>query len=132
MKKSTKKISVRADIKKNRLYTTLKGSLTEEDLAALPDELRKEAKKLKHGYTAISDVKEYRPAGKGINEILSKTMKAAVETGVGKVIRIVSGEEANVLETISQSEHGYSAIICKSMSEAEKEAEKIENKRKNL
>ncbi len=132
MKKSKKEILIRADINRNRLYTTLKGTLTKEDIATLPNDLRKEAKKLKPGYTAISNVKEYNPSGEGINEILNKTMKAAVETGVGKVIRVVSGEEGMVLENISKSEHGYSAIICKSISEAEREAKKIENPRENL
>ena len=44
-----KVISVRADLKKNRLYTTLKGNLKGEEISSLPESLRQEAKKLKPG-----------------------------------------------------------------------------------
>ncbi|MCD6518170.1 MAG: hypothetical protein J7L72_12230 [Candidatus Aminicenantes bacterium] len=123
MKTDEKEVSVRADVEKNRLYTTLKGVLTEKDIAALHDDLRREAGKLKPGYIAISDVREYNPSGEGMNKIISKTMEAAVETGVGKVIRIVSGEGGVDMQNISKSEHGYEAVICRSPSEAEKEAD---------
>lgn len=124
---STEKIvSVKADIKRNRLYTTLKGYLTKEDILNLPDDLRDEAKKLKAGYLAISDVSEYKPASESNLEILSKTMSVAVETKMGGTIRIVSKDSATDLQQVSSSKHGYKAVICKSKAEAEKKAEEIE------
>lgn len=122
-------VSVNADIVKNRLYTTLKGYLTKEDIITLPDDLNREAKKLKPGYLAISDISEYEPASEDNLEILSKTMGVAVETEMGSTIRIVAGTSTTDLQQVSSSKHGYKALICSSKIEAEKLAEKIE---KNL
>ena len=121
-----KVVTVRSDLEKNRLYTTLKGNLTREDIVTLPDDLRREAKKLKPGYLAISDISEYEAASEDNLEILSKTMGIAVETKMGTTIRIVSDASTD-LQQVSSSEHGYKAIICGSKSEAEKIAKKIES-----
>ncbi len=120
-------VLVKADIEKNRLYTTLKGNLTKEDILSLPDDLRREADKLKPGYLAISDVGSYIPASEDNLEILSKTMGVAVETKMGATIRIVSNASITNLQQVSSSKHGYKAIICGSKAEAEKKAEEIEN-----
>jgi len=121
-----KEVSVKANIKKNLLYTTLKGFLTKEDILTLPDDLRREANKLKPGYLAISDVSAYVPASEDNLEILSKTMGTAVETKMGATIRIVSDASETDLQQVSSSNHGYKAIICGSKAEAEKMAEKIQ------
>ncbi len=105
----------------------MKGCLTKEDILTLPGDLRYEAKKLKPGYIAISDVSEYEPASGDNLEILSKTMAAAVETKMGATIRIVSMASATDLQQISSSRHGYKAIICSS--KAENMAEKIEKEK---
>ena len=121
-----KEISVRADVRLNRLYTTLRGELSAKDLAALPEELRREARKLLPGYIAISNIKDFRPASAAVEQVLSESMKAAVETGVGPVIRVVSPEKKYTLQEISQKEHNYQAIICSSLEEAEAKARQIE------
>jgi len=54
MKTDEKEVSVRADVEKNRLYTTLKGVLTEKDIAALHDDLRREADILFGGRTGTN------------------------------------------------------------------------------
>jgi hypothetical protein len=118
-------VSVRADVSKNRLYTTLKGFLAAEDISSLPERLRLEAKKLKPGFIAISDVSEFVPASEKLQEILSQTMAAAVESGMGATIRVVSESAAMELQEISRVKHGYSAILCRTPEEAEQEAERL-------
>jgi hypothetical protein len=118
-------VSVKADVSKNRLYTTLKGFLTAEDISSLPENLRREAVKLKPGFIAISDVSAYEPAGENLQEILAQTMAAAVESGMGTTIRVVSESTAAQLQELSKSKHGYSAILCRSLEEAEQAAERL-------
>ncbi len=132
MDSKEKIVSVRADLEKNRLYTTVRGFLTKEDILSLPDELESEAKKLKPGYIAISDIRGYKPATEDMQNIMSKNMEAALRTGMGATIRVV--DELNIsqseLQELSSSKHGYKAVICKSVAEAETEAEKQEKKNK--
>ncbi|MFX1515361.1 MAG: hypothetical protein ACFFC6_03570 [Promethearchaeota archaeon] len=126
-----KLVIVKADIEKNRLYTTLKGNLSKEDILSLPEDLRCEAKRLKPGYLAISDVSAYTPVSEENLEILSETMGVAVETKMGATIRIVSGTSMD-LQQVSSSNHGYKAIICQSKDEAEKIAEKLKRSINNI
>jgi hypothetical protein len=121
-----KLVIVKADIEKNRLYTTLKGNLGKEDIMSLPEDLRREAEKLKPGYLAISDVSAYIPASEENIEILNETMGVAVETKMGTTIRIVSDTSID-LQRLSSSNHGYKAMICHSRDDAEKIAKKIES-----
>jgi len=121
-----KLVIVEADIERNRLYTTLKGNLSKEDMISLPEDLRREAERLKPGYLAISDVSTYMPESEETLEILSETMGVAVETKMGVTIRIVSDASMD-LQKVSSSNHGYKAIICHSKDEAEKIAKKIES-----
>jgi hypothetical protein len=58
-------------------------------------------------------------------EILSQTMAAAVESGMGTTIRVVSESTAAQLQELSKSKHGYSAILCRSLEEAERAAERL-------
>jgi len=120
-----KVISVRADLKKNRLYTTLKGNLKGEEISSLPESLRQEAKKLKPGFIAISDVSEFEPADEKVQEVISQMMAAAVESGMGTTIRVVSETTGGQLQALSNSKHGYSAILCRSPEEAEQQAERL-------
>jgi len=125
-------VSVRADLEKNRLYTTVRGFLTKEDILSLPAELESEAKKLKPGYIAISDIRGYKPATEDMQNIMSKNMEAALRTGMSATIRVV--DELNILQSelqkLSSLKHGYKAVVCKSITEAETEAEKQEKKNK--
>lgn len=121
-----KLVIVEADTERNRLYTTLEGNLSKEDILSLPEDLRREAERLKPGYLAISDVSAYIPASQENIEILSETMGVAVETKMGATIRIVSDASMD-LQQVSSSNHGYKAIICRSKDEAEKIAKKIES-----
>lgn len=118
-----KSVIVKVDIKNNRLYTTLKGNLSKEDIISLPEVLRREAERLKPGYLAIFDVSAYIPASEENLEILSETMGAVIETKMGATIRIVSDASID-LQQVSSSNHGYKAIICYSKDEAEKIAKK--------
>jgi hypothetical protein len=120
-----KVISVRVDLKKNCLYTTLKGNLKGEEISSLPESLRQEAKRLKPGFIAISDVSEFEPADEKVQEVISRMMAAAVESGMGATIRVVSETTAVQLQALSSSKHGYSAILCRSPEEAEQEAERL-------
>lgn len=125
-----KLVIVKADIEKNRLYTTLKGNLSKEDISSLPEDLRREAERLKPGYLAISDVSAYIPASEENLEILSETMGAALETKMGATIRIVSDASMD-LQQVSSLNHGYKAIICYSKDDAEKIAEKLKGPSNN-
>jgi DNA repair photolyase len=121
-----KLVSVKADIDKNRLYTTLKGHLSKADIFTLPEDLRHEANKLKPGYLAISDVSEYKPISNENLDTISKIMEAAIETKMGTTIRVVSDASESDLQKLSSSKHGYKAFICRTLAEAEKLAKQLE------
>ena len=119
-----KKVEIRADEPKQRLYILLSGFLTDEEIADGADKCIACASKLKPGFDAITDISEFKPAsGAGIQHLM-RAINFVKEHGVRRAVRI-SGEAAlseMQFDRVSK-EAGFDQsirITARSVAEAEK------------
>jgi hypothetical protein len=107
---------------KNRLHITLKGKAEVAELQAWSANLLAEAKKLKPGFTVVSDILECEPTTEEGRLIVQTTQQQAKALGMGQVIRITKGANpitANQWQRSSRSV-GYTALEAASVPEADK------------
>jgi hypothetical protein len=124
--------NVKADLNKNRLYIHLEGFLSGDDVKKAADSVIQEAKKMKPGFSAINNIKDFKPTTpEGANEIL-RAQKFLKENGVGHVIRVV-GEQAitSMQFKRTQNEAGYIADSVSTLEEADALLDKEEERMKN-
>jgi hypothetical protein len=112
--------TVRSDIRKNRIYCSLTGFVSDEECKSFADEVIAEAKKLKPDFTVINDITTFRPAShKGHDEIKRAAVFMA-QHGLKRLIRIVSPtNHLAKMQFKHLSETLYHADTATSLSEAE-------------
>jgi hypothetical protein len=105
----------------NRLYILLKGKADVLELKAWSANLLAEAKKLKPGFTVVSDILECEPTTEEGRQIVQQTQQQAKALGMGRVVRITKGANpitANQWQRSSRAV-GYTALEAGSVGEAD-------------
>ena len=119
-----------ASVLKNRLYLTLKGKVDVTELRAWSADLLAEARKLKPGFTTVSDILECEPTTEEGRRIVQETQAQAKALGMGHVVRITRGANpvtANQWQRSSRAV-GYTASEASSVEEADKLLDELGNK----
>ena len=80
---------VKIDLKRNRLYMTMKGFFKEEEAKEMADDVIAEVKKLKPGYTIINDISECKPAQQEAFLQLKRSHEFVAEHGAKRIIRVL-------------------------------------------
>ena len=112
--------SVRADIAKNRLYITLNGFFTDQEVRTAADRVIQEAGRLRPGFGVINDICSFKPATANGAEELKRAQLGLKQRGVGRVIRIVGAAAVASMQLARQSkEAGYSADTAATVKDAE-------------
>jgi len=115
------KTIIQADTDKNRLYITLNGFFTNDELVTAADKIIEETNKLKPGFIVINDISNFKPASQsGMSEIKRAQMYVK-EKGAQRIIRVI-GEAALTSMQLSRTakEIGYEADAVATVAEAEK------------
>jgi hypothetical protein len=114
------KIDIRADVAKNRLYIVLGGFFQDEEIRQAADKCISESSKLRPGFAAISDQREFKPATpKGTEEI--KRAQLFLKQQGATLMRVVGDNVLAGAQFERQSkESGLMANTASSVAEAEK------------
>ena len=109
------------NIVKNRAYLELRGKLSETDLQTWADDAVVQFRRLKTGFSVVSDILDCEPASEAGRQIIQTLQRAAKEMGMGAVVRITKGANpvtANQWQRSSRAV-GYTAQEAASIAEAD-------------
>ena len=112
---------IRADIKKNRLYITLKDA-AREDIEDLIEQIEKECSKLEKGFSCLNDITDYDPGALESESLLMKAQKKLWQAGLGVIVNLSRNRNLEghyQLEKTSKLSAGYSAIVVSNPQDAE-------------
>lgn len=106
---------------KNRIYFTMRGTITADEARAAADEVIKHVASLRPGFDTISDIAGLEPLSPEALEHIRRANAALVSISAGRTIRVVgrSAQAAVQFERLSK-EKGYSAQLAFSLQEAER------------
>ncbi|MCL5028987.1 MAG: hypothetical protein M1480_08215 [Bacteroidetes bacterium] len=109
----------------------LKGRIDVVEMQAWSDDLISGLKRLKPGFSVISEILECQPTTEEGRQILVETQRKAKELGMGNVVRIVkmmNAVTANQWQRSSRSV-GYSALEAESVEDADKILDELDRKK---
>ncbi len=115
---------------KNRMHLMVEGRCDAVEMKEWSDDLLSKLKKLKPGFSVISEILNCQPTTEEGRQILVDTQRKAKELGMGHVVRIVKSN--NVVASIqwqrSSRSVGYTAFEAESIEAAEKLLDDAEKK----
>lgn len=112
---------VRAHHGKKRLYITLKGRLSGDELTAFVDRALQESRRLGHGFDTVTIVDGLEPLGDGELEHIQRLLKEQLALGEGRVVRVVGKSTAAAVQFERVGKKlGRSAHLAFSVAEAER------------
>jgi hypothetical protein len=112
--------TIRVDPEKNRLYITLEGFSTIEQVKAAERELREAANNLKPGFDLVNDISNYKPGTSEIVVLFRQIQEMLKNAGMGRVIRVVKKYTITDLQFVrTAKDTGYNAVNVSSVEEAD-------------
>lgn len=114
--------TVTANIKKRRLYITLKGIIPKKEADRLYTDIRFCVSDLEPGFTVITDLTQCRIGHLNGISTARKIMQFLLEKKVGKIIRIIGQGKVIYLQMLKLSDkmNGYDPKYVATLEEAEK------------
>ncbi len=108
--------SVKINEERNRLYITL-GEMVTGEGEKLVNDLKEKIKKLKKGFTAISDIRNFTITDPSEAFWADNALKVVAEAGMVRAVR-VTGSVTHCKET--KEKYGYIVSLAATVEEAEK------------
>ncbi len=90
--------TIRADVAKNRLYITLDGPIGEAESKANLPKIGEEAKKLKAGFSVITDTIGARPTTIKVKEDIEAVQADLMRLGMKHVVRVVGKNAISAMQ----------------------------------
>lgn len=114
--------TVTANIKKRRLYITLKGIIPKKEAERLYTDIRFCVSDLEPGFAVITDLTQCRIGHLNAISTARKIMQFLLEKKVGKIIRIIGQGKVIYLQMLKLSDkmNGYDPKYVATLEEAEK------------
>jgi len=114
--------TVTANIKKRRLYITLKGIIPKKEADRLYTDIRFCVSDLEPGFAVITDLTQCRIGHLNAISTARKIMQFLLEKKVGKIIRIIGQGKVIYLQMLKLSDkmNGYEPKYVATLEEAEK------------
>ena len=121
MGKTNHTSTVSANIKKKRLYITLKGIIPKKEAERLYTDIRFCVSDLEPGFAVITDLTQCRIGHLNAISTARKIMQFLLEKKVGKIIRIVGQGKVIYLQMLKLSDkmNGYEPKYVATLEEAE-------------
>ena len=118
---------------KNRLHLLLEGKIEKAEMILWSDDLLSKLKKLRPGFTVISEILNCQPATEEVRQILLETQKKVKELGLGDAVRIVAKNNYVTAAQWQRSSRsvGYIAKEAESVEAAEKLLDGMEKNKTN-
>ena len=112
---------VRADLDKNRIYITVGKLADEAEMQSIVDEVRAECRKLRKGFTCLTDLRNYEFQDEKFEVYIKLSQKELVDAGMSKVVRVhrPTGLLGHYQFDNVSFEVGYHAQNATSIAEAE-------------
>ena len=105
---------------KNRLYITLEGFFSTEEMKQCSDETIEAVKQLKPGYDVITDISEFAPVGIDALQEISRVQEYFRQTGVRQGVRIVGESVVTGMQFKRMGKSvGYPSTNVATLAEAE-------------
>lgn len=120
-----KRLGAVADIAKNRLYITITGKLSKQELDRLYTDIRFCVADLKPGFDVINDVSECTLAALSGIPTFKKITNHLITNRVGKVVRVIDKNKIIFKQILNMAARmqGYRASYFSTLEEAEAELE---------
>ncbi len=117
------------DLAKNRMHLKVDGKVDVAEMQAWSNDLLTKLKKLKPGFSVISEILNFQPTTEEGRRILIETQRKAKEIGMGHVVRIVKNTNFVAAAQWQRSSRsiGYVAMEAESLEAAEKLLDEAEN-----
>ncbi len=124
------KLNAKTDIPQNRLYITVAGRLTKENLDKLYTDIRFSVSDLQPGFNVITDLSECTLAALGAIPTFRKITNYLIENHVGLVVRVLNQDNLvfRQLLNLTARMQGYKAIFASTLEEAEAELLKADER----
>lgn len=113
---------VHINMAKNRLYITLKGFMSDEEVRDAANEVIKNADKLRPGFDVVNDLSEMKVATQDGAKEIARAQHYLAGKGVNRVIRVVVNSVTKTQFNRTGKAAGYSkdADTASSVEEADK------------
>jgi hypothetical protein len=113
--------SIKADVDKNRLYITMQGFFSVEEMKACTDQTISESKKLKPGFDVITDISEFKPVSPEATKELERGQAFFKSAKIGRGIRVVGKSVTSGMQLNRTGKTvGYEPNTVATLAEAEK------------
>ena len=113
---------IKTDTEKNRIIITIGKLEDESEIKALAQSVKSACRKLKKGFTCITDLRKYAVMDDQFEKYVQETQTAMIEAGLSEVVRV--RREMGLLGHFqfdnASSAVGYHAQNVTTMEEAEK------------
>jgi hypothetical protein len=123
-------LEIKVNTTKNRLYITIKGKMSRDEIITSGDAIFEKSKQLNSGFGVISDISEFMPLDEEGRLIMQNIMKTVKEYGMGHVVRVIK-EDGIAQVTVNQWQRtsrqaGYIADNATNALDAEKKLDELE------
>ncbi|MFB6073794.1 MAG: hypothetical protein ABEJ89_02135 [Haloarculaceae archaeon] len=123
MATTTAEYEVEADPREERLYITLTGRLSADEIATAAERTEAAAERLDPGFDVVNDLRGFAPPSPDAAEPIKEAQAALVEGGVDRVVRIVDDDTSQVVVNAfarRSRDVGYEGMTADSVGEAER------------
>lgn len=113
---------VSTDTEKNRLYLTLEGQLSVEEVANAADAVIEATDDLEPGFDQVNDMSSFQPADPEALEHVERGKRGIVEAGISATCRVASESTTGQMQfdRAGESEEEYAVAKAESVEKAEK------------
>jgi hypothetical protein len=114
--------NVDIDESKNRLYLSLEGHLTVDEVEAAADAVIEAAERLDEGFDEVSDLRGFEPADPAAMDHIKRGKRGIAENGIAAVCRVVSDSTTGQMQfdRAGEDEEEYQLAKTDSVEKAEK------------
>lgn len=117
---------IRVDIAKNRLYVTLVGFFSSEEIRQCGDETIAATKRLRPGYDVVTDITQFKAGTPEVAADIKRVQLHFQTSGARQGVRIVGGNPiAKMQFRRTSSEVAYNSVDVSTLEEAEKLLESL-------
>lgn len=118
--------TIRVDTEKNRLYVTLVGFFTLEEMKRCGDETIAATGKLKPGYDVITDIAQFKPGPPEVAKDIERVQAHFRKSGARQGVRVVGANVVSGMQFRRTGAHAeYSSVNVPTLEAAEELLSKL-------
>jgi hypothetical protein len=115
-------VKIKKDLKKNRLYITISGTLSYEEAKKAKDLIEIEIEKLKPNFDLINDISKFIHGDEAAGIVLKEIMLLLIQKKVNRIVRIIGASKTGLIQFANNSLplDAYKLSYLPTVEEAEK------------